>query len=66
MEQYFSYTLDALKEHVNSFLEQLDALQANAQSKDPATHPRVPVILAHNDFVRQTFLAVKANLDTMG
>mmetsp|Transcript_17396 Transcript_17396/g.25229 ORF Transcript_17396/g.25229 Transcript_17396/m.25229 type:complete len:436 (+) Transcript_17396:20-1327(+) len=64
--QYFSYTLDALKEHVNSFLEQLDALQANAQSKDPATHPRVPVILAHNDFVRQTFLAVKANLDTMG
>ena len=64
--QYFSYTLDALKEHVNKFLKEIDDLRATAQSKDPATHPRLPVIMAHNEFVKQTFLAVQANLNSMG
>eukprot|EP00957_Ditylum_brightwellii_P152271 11592887-Ditylum_brightwellii.AAC.1 len=38
----------------------------NAQSKDLARHPCVPVIFAHNDFVRQTLWAVKGSLDNMG
>ena len=64
--QYFSYTLEYLKNHVGSTLQDLDRLSANAQSKDPATHPRVPLILQHNGFVKQTFEAVMNNLNTMG
>lgn len=64
--QYFPYTLEALKKHVDDTLKELDDLSGKARTKDPATHPRVPVILQHNEFVKSTFLAVKANLDAMG
>jgi hypothetical protein len=63
--QYFSYTLDYLKNHVDSTLAELDRLSAKAQSYDPAAHPRAPLILQHNAFVKQTFEAVKYNLDSM-
>ncbi len=63
--QYFSYTLDYLRGHVDSTLADLDRLSAKAQTYDPATHPRVPLILQHNAFVKQTFEAVKYNLDQM-
>ena len=65
-QQYFQYTLDELKNHVNKTLRELESLNQKARSYDPRTHPRVPVILKHNDFVKETFLRVKANLDTMG
>ena len=39
-----------------------DDLSAKAEGKSVAEHPRLPIILRHNDFVRQTFLAVKATL----
>lgn len=64
--EYFSYTLNYVKGHVDSTLEDLDRLSAKAQTYDPATHPRVPIILQHNAFVKQTFEAVKWNLDQMG
>ena len=64
-EQYFPYTLEALKKHVDDTLKELDHLSAKARSYDRSTHPRVPVILAHNEFVKETFLKVKANLDNM-
>jgi len=63
---YFPYTLDFLKNHVDRTLMDLDRLSAQAQSYDPNTHPRVPLILQHNAFVKQTFQAVKYNLDQMG
>ena len=64
-QHYFSETAGALKKHVDTFLEQLDELSAKADGKDVYEHPRLPLILRHNEFVKQTFLAVKANLDTM-
>ena len=64
-QEYFPYTLEGLKNHVESTLQELDQLSAMARSKDPATHPRVPVILEHNAFVKETFLKVKAQLDAM-
>ena len=64
-QQYFPYTLDALKKHVDGTLQELDQLSAEAASKDLATHPRVPVILQHNEFVKQVFLNVKAGVDAM-
>lgn len=65
-QQYFPYSLEALKAHVNGFLKEVDELSAKARAKDARTHPRVPVILKHNEFVKNTFLKVKANLDAMG
>lgn len=64
-EQYFSYTLDELRKHVDTTLVDLDRLSGLARSYDVATHPRVPVILQHNAFVKETFMKVKQNLDNM-
>lgn len=64
-QEYFPYTLEALRKHVDGMLLELDELSALAKSKDPRTHPRVPVILKHNEFVKETFQRVKANLDQM-
>ena len=66
MQQYFPMAKQALTDHVNRFLGELDQLARTAQSYDPVTHPRVPVILAHNEFVKQTFLKVQAQLNSMG
>lgn len=60
--EYYPQTLEALRKHVDDFLGQLDDLSAKADGKSFAEHPRLPLILQHNDFVRQTFLAVKATL----
>lgn len=64
-QQYYSYTSEALVKHVEDTLKELDKLSNIARQKDVATHPRVPVILAHNEFVKKTFLTVKARLDGM-
>ncbi|KAL3915404.1 MAG: hypothetical protein SGILL_005671 [Bacillariaceae sp.] len=64
--QYFAYTLQALKAHVDNILHDIDRLSAQAQSYNPSTHPRVPVILAHNNLVRDTFMKVQQQLNAMG
>ena len=64
-QQFFSYSLEAMKKHVDGTLREIDELSREAMMKDPNTHPRVPAILNHNDFVKETFLRVKANLDSM-
>ncbi len=60
-EKYYEYTSAALLAHLESFLEQLDKLSAKAgeRQRDLGDHPRLPLILAHNEFVKQTFLAVR-------
>lgn len=62
---YFLETSTYIKNHVDSFLTTLDTLSAKGDGKDINEHPRLPVILKHNEFVKTTFLAVKANLDPM-
>uniref|UniRef100_A0A7S1Z5S9 SET domain-containing protein n=1 Tax=Trieres chinensis TaxID=1514140 RepID=A0A7S1Z5S9_TRICV len=64
-QQYFSYTLEALREHVDGTLQSLEELSIKAMGKDLSTHPRIPVILKHNDFVKETFLQVQANIYSM-
>ena len=64
-QHYFPYTLKSLREHVDGTLQSLDELSAQARNKDLATHPRIPMILKHNDFVKKTFIQVKSNLDNM-
>jgi DNA-directed RNA polymerase subunit L len=64
-QQYLLQTSTALKEHVDTFLKQLDELSAKADGKYIKEHPRLPLILSHNEFVRSTFLKVKEGLDPM-
>ena len=47
------------------FLKGFWKLSIKAQSYDQTSHPRVPVLLKHNKFVRDTFLKVKQGLDYM-
>jgi hypothetical protein len=47
-------------------LGEIDMLSGKASSYDLYTHPRVPMILAHNELVRTTFAKVQANLNAMG
>jgi len=65
-DQYFQYTLDSMKQHVYGILADVDNLTAKAQSFDLSTHPRVPVIVAHNNLVRDTFTMTAALLEQMG
>lgn len=65
-DQYFQYTLDALKQHVYKILADVERLTMTAQSYDLQTHPRVPVIVAHNNLVRDTFTMTAALLEQMG
>ena len=53
--EWYPYTLDALKTHVNSVLDDAAKLTKKANKMDLAKHPRVPVIVAHNQLVSQTF-----------
>jgi len=63
--QYFSATSAVLKNHIDTFLHQLDELSEKATSKDIKEHPRIPIIMKHNAFVKETFLKVKTNVDAM-
>jgi len=62
-QQYMGETMSKLKKHVDGFLKDLDELAAKAATKDLAEHPRLPLIVAHNDNARQTFLRVKEQID---
>lgn len=64
-QQYMLETSTALKKHVDTFLQQLDELSAKGVGKSLEEHPRLPLILRHNEFVKSTFLAVKDRLDPM-
>jgi len=64
-DQYWPYTKAELLKHVDTMLRDLDRWSAKANSYDLNTHPRVPLILQHNEFVKKTFLRVKANLEMM-
>ncbi|CAB9497968.1 M protein repeat protein [Seminavis robusta] len=64
--QYFPYTLDAVKAHVGNILQDIDVLTNKANSYDVRTHPRVPVIVAHNELVKSTFMLVQQQLNAMG
>lgn len=64
-EQYWSYTKKELQNHVDRMLEDLEKWSAKANSYELNTHPRVPLILQHNAFVKDTFMRVKQNLDMM-
>ena len=60
-EKYYPYTSQALLEHIEDFIAQLDKLSTKAtdRQRDLDDHPRLPIILKHNQFVREIFMTVR-------
>eukprot|EP00581_Thalassiosira_minuscula_P016483 CAMPEP_0183718420 /NCGR_PEP_ID=MMETSP0737-20130205/11680_1 /TAXON_ID=385413 /ORGANISM="Thalassiosira miniscula, Strain CCMP1093" /LENGTH=488 /DNA_ID=CAMNT_0025947975 /DNA_START=55 /DNA_END=1521 /DNA_ORIENTATION=- len=60
-EKYYHETSRMLLEHIDGFIEQLDKLSGKAEDRkrNIDDHPRLPLILAHNQFVRDTFMTVR-------
>ncbi len=65
-EQFRYKMLSVIKKHVNTFLEALDMLEKKSYGRSVEEHPRLPLILRHNQFVKQTFLKVQSNLEAAG
>eukprot|EP00977_Amphora_coffeiformis_P008495 scaffold1923_cov160-Amphora_coffeaeformis.AAC.7 len=66
IHQHFAdQTLAALNKHVSTFLVQLDQLSAKGVGKDINEHPRLPLIMRHNQFVKETFQRVQVRLQEM-
>mmetsp|Transcript_49345 Transcript_49345/g.148578 ORF Transcript_49345/g.148578 Transcript_49345/m.148578 type:complete len:476 (-) Transcript_49345:308-1735(-) len=61
-EHYYADTSGALRNHVDAFLNQLEALSYKLVGRDPNTHPRLPLIKRHNEFVKNAFLTVRSRL----
>jgi len=68
-DQYFPQTLAVLQTHVDYLVNELDDLSESSWRKtfrkDQHRHPRLPLILRHNNFVREIFELVQQNLDGM-
>ena len=61
-EIYTPLTMTKLAEHIDKFLNELDSLEQKGQYGGKVAaddHPRLPLVLRHNQFVRDTFLAVR-------
>lgn len=61
-EQFRYQTIKEIKTHVDTFLESLGQLERKSYGKSADEHPRLPLILRHNEFVKETFLKVQSNL----
>lgn len=64
-QHYYQQTADTLRNHIDTFLQQLEVLseRATARMRTKAKkHPRLPIILKHNEFVKNTFWNVRAQL----
>ena len=69
-EQYFGQTYQAIQSHVTYILNEINELAIGietqmAQGQDAQRHPRLPLIMGHNEFVKMTFDNVQKNLDNM-
>lgn len=58
-------TLPLLRKHVDYLVNELDELSENTWRKDLERNPRLPLLMRHNEFVKNTFELVQENLDGM-
>ena len=61
-EYYYQQTREKLLEHIDDILSEIDGLAQKSEYGGLVAgddHPRLPLILRHNDFVRETFMAVR-------
>jgi len=64
-ERFFTKTHSVLQKHVDYLMNELDELSENSWRKDIDRNPRLPLLMRHNEFVRNTFELVQQNLDNM-
>ncbi|KAL7528092.1 hypothetical protein ACHAXR_002264 [Thalassiosira sp. AJA248-18] len=64
-DQYFPQTLSVLQKHVDYLVNELEELSENTWRKDVERHPRLPLLMRHNEFVHETFELVQQSLDNM-
>lgn len=64
-ERYFPETLSALRRHVDYLVNELEELSESSWRKDVERHPRLPLVMRHNEFVKDTFERVQQQLDDM-
>ena len=68
-EQYFPQTLAVLRKHVDYLVNELEDLSESSWRKtfrkDRDNHPRLPLLLKHNNHIREIFELVQQNLDDM-
>ena len=60
-EQYWPETSAKLQRHIDSLLSQVEDISTKAHEQDINLHPRLPLIMRHNEFVRDTFRKVRAH-----
>ena len=63
--QYFTSTLELLQKHVSYLYQELEEMSEFRWRKDISRHPRLPLLLKHNEHVRGIFEVVQEYLDTM-
>lgn len=64
-QQYLGETISKLKAHVDKFILEMDELYKKASMKDLSQNTRLPLIVMHNEFVRETFMRVKEQIDPL-
>mmetsp|Transcript_50916 Transcript_50916/g.122757 ORF Transcript_50916/g.122757 Transcript_50916/m.122757 type:complete len:561 (-) Transcript_50916:2114-3796(-) len=61
-DAYWGQTQQALLDHIDAFLQDLEKLGQKGFGRSIDEHPRLPLIMSHNEFVKETFLNVRSNL----
>ena len=63
-DHYWPETIGKLQHHIDNFLYDLEKLSAKPYSKNANLneHPRLPLIMKHNEYVKNTFLTVRQRL----
>ena len=54
-----------LQKHVDYLVNELDELSENSWRKDIERHPRLPLLMRHNEYIRDGFEKVQQNLDNI-
>ena len=64
-EQCFTQIHSKLQKHVDYLVNELEELGQNSWRKDIEKHPRLPLLMAHNDLILAIFERVQSNIDNM-
>jgi hypothetical protein len=62
-ERCLPKTLATLRKHVDYLVNELEELSENSWRKDVQRHPRLPLLMRHNEFVKGIFERVQQQLD---
>ena len=69
-DQYWSQTLFELQDHINRLINELEELEIGLltqldQGQDAMRHPRLKILMEHNEFVKKIFDNVEKGLNAM-